>query len=135
MSGEKTRTLKTAGCGTQRGRLVGFAEFAKFFHYGLDEFFGVGEFLGDHAKVHGGDGGVALAGAVDAVLADEDEGVGDAVERDGQAATVASEALLGVFEFVVVFVESRHGAPLKNVARGLCFAPRRLSKSKVAESS
>jgi hypothetical protein len=104
----KTRTLKTTGCGTQEKRLVGFAQFAEFFHYGLDEFLGVSEFLGDHAEVHCGDGGVALAGAVDAVLADEDQGVGDAVERDGEAATVASEPLLEVLEFVVMLLKSRH---------------------------
>jgi hypothetical protein len=107
----KTRTLKTAGCGTQKSISVGFAEFAEFFHYGLDEFFGVGKFLGDHAEVHGGDGGIALAGAVDAVLADEDEGVGDAVERDRQASAVAPEALLKVLDFVVMFLESRHVTP------------------------
>src|SRR6266478_2707109 len=88
--------------------LGGFAEFAEFFHYGLDEFFGVGEFLGDHTEVHGRDGGVAHAGAVDAVLADEDERVGDAVEGDGQAAAVAPEALLEVLELVVVLLECRH---------------------------
>jgi hypothetical protein len=42
----------------------------------LDELFGVGKFLIDHSQVHGWDGGIALAGAVDAVLADKDEGVG-----------------------------------------------------------
>jgi hypothetical protein len=92
-------------------RSVGFAGFAEFFHYGLDEFFSVGEFLGDHTDVHGGDGGIALAGAVDTVLADEDEGVGDAVERDGEAAAVAAEALFGVLEFVVMFLECRHVTP------------------------
>jgi len=76
--------------------LGGFAEFAEFFHYRLDEFFGVGEFLGNHAEVHRGNRGVALAGAIDAVLADEDECIGDAVERDRQAAAVAPESLLGV---------------------------------------
>jgi len=82
--------------------LSGFAEFAQFFHYRLDEFFGVGEFRGDHAEVHGRYRGIAHAGAIDAVLADEDEGVGDAVEGDGQPASVAAEALLGVFQLVVM---------------------------------
>jgi hypothetical protein len=108
----KTRTLKTAGCGAQKSISVGFAEFAEFFHYGLDEFFGVGQFLGDHAQIHGRHGRIAHTGAVDAVLADEDEGVGDAVERDGQAAAIAPEALLGVLEFVVMFLESRHEGSL-----------------------
>jgi hypothetical protein len=89
--------------------LSGFAGFAEFFHYRLDEFLGVSEFLGDNAQVHGGDGGVALTGAIDAVLADEDEGVGDAVERDGEAAAVAPEALLEVLEFVVMLFKSGHG--------------------------
>jgi hypothetical protein len=87
---------------------VGFARLAELFHHRLDEFFGVGEFLGDHAEVHGGDGGVALAGAVDAVLADQDKGIGDAVEGDGEASPVAPKALLGVLEFVVMLLECRH---------------------------
>jgi hypothetical protein len=74
----------------------------------LNEFLGVGEFLRDHAKVHGGDGGIALAGTVNAVLADQDESVGDAVEGDGEAAAVATEALFGVFEFLAVLVKSGH---------------------------
>ena len=85
--------------------LGGFAEFAEFFHYGLDEFFGVGEFLGDHAEVHRGNRGIAHAGAVDAVLADEDERVGDAVEGDSKAASVAPEALLRMFQLVVMLLE------------------------------
>jgi hypothetical protein len=68
----------------------------------------VGEFLGDHAEVHGGDGGIALAGAVDAVLADQDKGIGDAVEGDGKTAAVAPKALFGVLEFVVMLLECRH---------------------------
>jgi hypothetical protein len=85
--------------------LGGFAEFAEFFHHRLDEFFGVGEFLGDHAEVHRGNRGIAHAGAVDAVLADEDKGVGDAIEGDGEAAAVAPEALLEMLEFVVMLLE------------------------------
>src|SRR5258707_2952464 len=118
----KTRTLKSAGCGTLEKRLVGFAQFAEFFHHGLDEFFGVGEFLGDHAEVHRGNRGIALAGAVDAVLTDEDERVGDAIERDGEAAAIPSEALLEVLEVVVVLLKSRHEGsflPLPQLARFL----------------
>jgi hypothetical protein len=91
-----------------RYSLGGFAGFAEFFHYRLDQFFGVGEFLGDHADVHRGERGIALAGAIDAVLPDQDECVGDAIEGDGEAATIAAEALFGVFEDVSVFVEGGH---------------------------
>ena len=95
----------------------GFAGLAEFFHYGLDEFLGVSELLGDHAEVHGGEGGVALAGAIDTVLADEDQGIGDAVEGDGQAAAVAAEALLEVLQFVVMLLKCRHVTPSVSVAQ------------------
>jgi len=96
--------------------LSGFAEFAEFFHYGLDEFFGVGEFRGDHAEVHGGDGGIPLAGAIDAVLADEDQRICDAVERHSEAATIPPEALLRMFQLVVMLFKRRHGSPSISVA-------------------
>ena len=91
---------------------IWLARLAEFLHDGLDEFLGMGEFLSDHAEVHGGNGGIALAGAVDAVLADEDEGVGDAVEGDGEAATVAAKALLEMLEVVAVFVKGGHAGLL-----------------------
>jgi len=68
----------------------------------------MGEFLGDHAEVHRRNRGIALAGAIDPVLADEDERVGDAIERDGEAAAVPPEALLEVLQFVVMLLKSRH---------------------------
>src|SRR5882724_11859453 len=91
--------------------LGGFAEFAEFFHHRLDEFLGVGEFLGDHAEVHRGNSGVALAGAIDAVLADEDERICDAVKRHRQASAIAPEALLRMLKFVVMLFKSRHVSP------------------------
>src|SRR5215469_361250 len=89
----------------------GFAGFAKFFHYRLDEFLGVVEFLGDHAQIHSWHVGIALTGAVDAVLTDQDESIGDAVQGDGKAAAVATITLLGVFKFVAMFVKGGHVAP------------------------
>src|SRR5215469_18872181 len=89
----------------------GFAGFAKFFHYRLDEFLGVVEFLGDHAQIHSWHVGIALTGAVDAVLTDQDESIGDAVQGDGKAAAVATITLLGVFKFVAMFVKGGHDAP------------------------
>ena len=80
--------------------LVGFAEFAKLFHHRLDEFFGVGEFLRDHTEVHRGNRGIAHAGAVDAVLADQDQGVGQAIEADGQSPAFFAKSLLVVFQFL-----------------------------------
>src|SRR5882724_12179799 len=91
--------------------LGGFAEFAEFFHHGLDEFLGVSEFLGDHAEVHRGNSGVALAGAIDPVLANEDERIGDAVKRDREASAIAPEALLRMLKFVVMLLECGHVTP------------------------
>src|SRR5260221_2009351 len=91
--------------------LGGFAGLAELFHHGLDEFLGVGEFLGDHAEVHSRHGGIALAGAIDAVLADEDERIGDAVKRHRQASTIAPEALLRMLKFVVMLFKRRHVTP------------------------
>src|SRR5258708_25810093 len=68
----------------------------------------MGEFLGDHAEVHRRNRGIALAGAIDPVLADEDERVGDAIERDGEAAAVPPEALLEVLQFVVMLLKTRN---------------------------
>jgi hypothetical protein len=88
--------------------LVCFAGFAEFFHYRLDQFFRVGEFLGDHADVHRGKRGIALAGAIDTVLADQDEGISDAIEGHGEAAAIAAEPLFGVFEDLAVFIKGGH---------------------------
>ena len=91
------------------GQALFLAAFAQFFHYGLDEFLGVGQFLGDEADVQGGLGGIALGVAIDGVLADEDEGVGEAVEGDGEAAALGAEHLFIVVEFFAVFFKSVHG--------------------------
>jgi hypothetical protein len=72
------------------------------FHHGLQQFFGVSEFLSDHAQIHRGNCGIALTSAVDAMLADENQRVGDAVKRDCEAAAVPEAraffplALLGI---------------------------------------
>src|SRR5258707_12910373 len=100
----KTRTLKSAGCGTLEKRLVGFAQFAEFFHHRLDEVFGMGEFLRDYAEVHRGNRGIALAGAIDPALPDEYERVGVAIERDCEASQVPPDARLEGVKFSWFFL-------------------------------
>ena len=51
-----------------------------FLHGALDKILGADETGEHHLNIHGGLGGVANTGAVDAVLADEDERVGEDVE-------------------------------------------------------
>jgi len=78
---------------------------SKFFHHRLKQLFGVNEFLIDQPQIHDWDGWISLAGAVDAVLADQYQSVGDAIEGNGKAAAVAPEALLEMLEFLLVFLK------------------------------
>ena len=52
--------------------------------------------------------GKSLAAAVDAVLADQRERIGQQIERDGEPAARRPHHRLVVFERVAVLVEDRH---------------------------
>ncbi len=70
----------------------------------MDEVLGTLDLLLDDLEVAGGVGAVA----VDGVLVDEDEGVGEDVEGDGQAAAGGAGLELFVFEGLVAVVEDGH---------------------------
>ena len=79
--------------------------FTQFFHHGLHQLFCVDQFLMNHAQIHGRHGRVSLAGAIHAVLTGEDKSVGDAVERHSEAPSFATEHLLVMLEFFLVFLK------------------------------
>src|SRR5271154_4038566 len=81
----------------------------EFFHYALDQLFGVGEIFHDDLHIHDRLAGPALALAVDSVLAYEGHGVGDQVESDGEASAGHAQTHFEVFEFFLFFVEHGHG--------------------------
>jgi len=57
----------------------------------LNQLFGFAYFCLDDANVHDRDAGVAVGMAVDAVLTDQDQGVGQQIERDGKLQYVTFE--------------------------------------------
>jgi hypothetical protein len=63
----------------------------EFGHGGLDELLGTVDLVENGFEVERGLGGVAIGDAVDAMLTDEDEGVGEHVERDSEAASLGTE--------------------------------------------
>ena len=75
--------------------LVAFA--FEFAHGGLNELLGSVDLVEDGLQVERGLGGVAIRDAVDAMLADKDEGVGEHVERDGKTASLGAEHELVLF--------------------------------------
>lgn len=88
--------------------LGGFFFLAEFFHGGGYQFLGVVDALHDGLEVEGGFGGVAGGGAVNAVLADEGEGVGEDVEGDGEAATFGAQHEFVFFEVLAAVPEDGH---------------------------
>lgn len=91
------------------GFACGVALLAEFFHDGLDEGFGAFHAAEDGLEVEGGFAGVAGGGAVDAMLADEDERVGKQVEGDGEAAALGAHHELVLFELGAFLVKDVHG--------------------------
>ncbi len=83
-------------------------------HDGLDEGFGSVDAFKHGLKVEPGRGGIAVGDAVDAVLAGEDEGVGEQVEGDGEASAVGAHHEFVTLQFVAFFVEDGHAAGLRN---------------------
>jgi len=77
-------------------------------HDGLDEGFCARDAAGDGLEIEAGLRGIAVGDAVDAVLSGEDEGVGEQVEGDGEAAAVRAHHEFVVVEFGAFFVEDVH---------------------------
>jgi hypothetical protein len=71
----------------------------KLAHGGLDELFRAVDLVEDGLQVERGLGGIPTRDAVDAVLTDEDEGVREHVERDGEATSLGAE-----HEFVLLYI-------------------------------
>jgi hypothetical protein len=69
----------------------------EFAHGGLDEVLGAVDLVEDGLEIKRGLGGIAVGDAIDAVLADEDDGVGEHVERDGEAASLRAKHELVFF--------------------------------------
>jgi hypothetical protein len=81
---------------------------AYFFHYGLDEGFGTFDAGENGLEVEGWLGGVAGGGAVNAVLADHDEGVSEEVHGDGESSAFGAHHELVAVELGALFVEDVH---------------------------
>ena len=85
-----------------------FSFCANALHYALNQLFRFANLGGDDANVHHRYSCIAIAVAIDAVLADEHKRVGQKVERDGQAAAVRTHHRFVVFQFFAMLVKSRH---------------------------
>jgi len=81
---------------------------ADLFHHRLNEGFGAFHAGQDSFEVEGGLGGVTGGGAVDAVLADHDQGVGEQVQGYGEAAPLDTHHELVAFQLGALFVEYIH---------------------------
>ena len=64
---------------------------AKFFHHALNEFLGLAQFTVDDLNVECRLVGHARGMAINGVLADEDHGVREPVQSDGQAPAMAAQ--------------------------------------------
>jgi hypothetical protein len=81
-------------------------------HYGFYEFFCAFYAAYDCLQVEPWLRGVAVGDAVDAVLAGEDERVGEQVERYGKTAAVVAHHEFIFFEVVAAFFVDGHGSSL-----------------------
>jgi len=79
-----------------------FAIFFELLHDGGYEFFRAVDTGEDGLQVECGDGEVAVGGAVDAMLSDEGERVGEHVHGDGEAAAGGAQHELVFFQIFAV---------------------------------
>src|SRR3954463_15333247 len=99
-------------------------------HDAGDQFFGVADGFRDDLNVHGGLAGRACALAVNAVLADENESVGEHVQRDGELAARLAHHELVLFQFFAALFVDAHlfivtGLPSLLTAQRTAEAPSR----------
>ncbi len=92
---------------------AGSLGFLDFLHGALDKILGADQAGEHHLNIHGGLGGVAGTGAVNAVLADEDEGVGEDIEGEGEFAAGGAHLKFEAFEFFLSFAKNVHSFTLE----------------------
>src|SRR5437660_1153843 len=80
-------------------------------HRALDELFRVVELLEHERDVHLRFSRKPIAPAVDAVLADEGQRIGEEIERDGEPSARGAHHRLVCFQRVAMLVENRHVSP------------------------
>ena len=77
----------------------------KDFHHAADQVFGIHNLLSDDLNIHGGLARLACALAIHAVLADQHQGIGQQIERDGKPPAGNTHHELVFFElFATLFV-------------------------------
>ena len=82
--------------------------FLEFHHHTGNQLLGVGDALVDQLNVHGGLARLPRALAIDAVLADQHQGVGQQIERDRQTSPLPPHLEFVLFEGVLAVVEDGH---------------------------
>jgi hypothetical protein len=91
---------------------LGVAALAQLFHDGRDQLFSAVDGLEDRLQIEGRLRGIAIAGAVDTMLSDEDERVGKKVHRNGEAAALQTHHEFVALERVFVIIKNGHGTIL-----------------------
>lgn len=81
----------------------------EFVDNALQQFLGLEDAVLDHLYIHGGLSGLASALTVDAMLSDEDEGVGEDIQGDEQTARRNAVLEFAALEFVPEFGEDAAG--------------------------
>ena len=127
VQGRESFRLAFPGCGRRdcvgsglggAGFACGVALPAELFHNGLDEGFGAFHAGENGLQIEGRLCRVAARGAVDAMLADHDEGIGEQVEGDGEAAALGAHHELVLFELGAFFVKDVHRFKVLDAAGG-----------------
>jgi hypothetical protein len=80
----------------------------EFFHRAGDKFFGFADGLHHDLNIHRGLARLARALAVHAMLSDHSNGIGKAVEADGEASADGAHLEFMLFNFVATIVKNTH---------------------------
>src|SRR5579859_3968835 len=94
-----------------------FSRLPDLLHHRLHQFLGVHQLLRDHPNIHRRNRRIALAGAIDAVLAHQHQRIGQAVQSHRQPSAFLAEHLFVVLQFVLVFSKCGHQPVLPGSGR------------------
>src|ERR1700704_1297783 len=86
-----------------------FAFRAQIFHHALNELLGFPQLFRDDLNIHSGFGGVAMAVAIDSVLAHNHHRIRYAVQRHCKAPAVRSQHLLVMLDLFLMILKCGHG--------------------------